>query len=189
MFAIVPAWVVSAAAEAFTSAVVAATKHKPVHRDARLDDGWRFVLAVLGLALIVLGIDLWVSPPSHKAFAPSATMKGAIGNVETPSDTLSGVLLGLGAVLVLAAANGVKVASVKFGDTEVDWMDIAAAKAKDAGTTAKAKAIAAGLSVERQAEASVSAATLAYERASQEIRGIDPEAIAAEAVEAVRHQA
>jgi hypothetical protein len=167
----------------------------PEHRATRrakpappeLDAGVRSLLGLIGLALIVLGTSFWVSPPSHKAFAPSATTKGAIGDVETPSDTFSGVLVGIGAVFILVAANGAKLASVKFGDAEVDWAGVET-KAKAAAEKAKKKAELRGYSIEKQVEASASAFTRTYERAAQMVdaHGLDPEAIADEAVESVR---
>jgi hypothetical protein len=149
--------------------------------DNKLSDNMRVALAALGVALMLAGILAWVRPPHHAAFAPSASKrKGAIGQVSTPSDTFSGLLVGIGAVLVIVAANGLKLASIKIGDAQAAFVS----QAQQTADVAQKKAADRGLPDELQWAASRTAFTHAYALASTG-RAFDPDAVAAYAVETV----
>jgi hypothetical protein len=100
-----------------------------------LDPLWRGALGIVGLALVVASLYLWFAPPQQSRFAPAATNGTGVAKVDSPSETLSVALLGLGVLLLVVAANGRRLSALKIGGNEVDWLAAAAAGA----TRAKAK--------------------------------------------------
>jgi hypothetical protein len=105
---------------------------------------WRGVCAIVGAALLALALVLWFAPPAQNRFAPQAKDGTGVAKVDAPSETLSVALLGLGVVLLLVAANGRKLVSVKVGGNEIDWDQFAKAAEK------KTEARAAQLNLSRQ---------------------------------------
>jgi hypothetical protein len=97
---------------------------------------WRGACGVTGAALLALALVLWFTPPSQSRFAPQAKDSTGIAKVDAPSETISVALLGLGVVLLLIAANGRKLASVKVGGNEIAWDQFA--KAAEKTTEARA---------------------------------------------------
>jgi hypothetical protein len=162
--------------------------HPHTHHSAKpnptiLDPRWRAGLAGLGALLVVIGIALWLAPPQRDVFAPAASSADQHGKVDVPSETVTGVLAGIGALLILIGANGRKLASVKIGDEELVWaQDVAAS----AGHAAHRKAKAEGMSDGKALAAAALARVEAFTAARADPRGVDPESIAARAVDEIK---
>ena len=101
-----------------------------------LDPRWRLLCALLGAGLLAVGFVLWFAPPSQERFAPQAKDGTGVSKVDAPSETITVALLGFGVVLLLVAANGRKLASLKVGGNEVDFDQLA--KAAEKATVARA---------------------------------------------------
>jgi hypothetical protein len=139
---------------------------------------WRIVLMLLGAALIYIGLSWWANPKEHAAFAPSATKAAEKAQVSEPSETLSGLLIGLGVASILIGINGRKLTSVKAGDVEVAFVEAAS---QTAGVKAKEKAKSRDLSPEKQALAARIAANEAFVTAHAQPDRLDVDAIAEQA--------
>ncbi len=91
--------------------------------DHKLNDGWRWVLAIVALLALPAGWYVWAHPAKHAQFAPqcpsaapsgsASTIQNCIGEVEADNSTLVIALLGMSAFLGLIAANGRRLASLK----------------------------------------------------------------------------
>jgi len=149
--------------------------------DIRLGDWWRGALSILGIALIAVGLLGWVYPPKHDQFAPQAKDKSGLANAPATSETLSSLLVGVGAVLLIIGANGRKLASIKVGDEEVTW---ATETAKKAGAKAKQEAAVAGLPAAKQRAAEALARSETYVQARTDPAELDTDAIVDAAVKA-----
>lgn len=145
-----------------------------------LNPSWRIALAILGAVLLVGGIVAWIWPPRHSKLIPAAT--GAAGSratakVDDPSETLSGLLMGLGAVLLLVAANGRKLVSLKVGNEELVF-----SVARRVAWRAKREAEARGLPPAQAEAAWMNAFTAALPAAQVDPSALDADAIAEQAV-------
>jgi hypothetical protein len=153
---------------------------EPVERND-LDLGWRIALAVAAAAVTALGVYLLVAPPTHTAFAPQATSAAQRAKVADSSPATAAVVIGIGAVLLLVAANGRKIASVKVGDDEVAFA-LSRAAAKSAGE----KAVEQALAPDQIAAAVSGAAAQTYARVrTGGPAAVDIDEIARDAVSAV----
>jgi hypothetical protein len=123
---------------------------------------WRAVLILLGAGLIYVGLAWWASPKEHTAFAPSATSKSETAKVSEVSETLSGLLIGLGVASILVGINGRKLTSIKAGDVEVAFQEAASTSA---AAKARKKAKDKGLSDEKAAIAETIAGNEAFVQA------------------------
>jgi hypothetical protein len=154
---------------------------KPRTPDPNLGTFWRVVLAVAAVALIGGGLALWWHPPMKTTFAPQATtVSKATTDVQDRSEVVSGLLIGIGGLFGLIAANGRKLASLKIGNEEATFA-IATAAAKKADKKAAKK----GLSVERRDDASAIAAGDALATLRYPSRALDLDQIAEKAVSEV----
>ena len=84
--------------------------------DAKLGDGERWFLGVFGLALAVVGLGLWLFPPSHQKPAPDSAKctdaKTCWVEVEDAPEILLSSLVVLGALLILVGVNGRRLSKV-----------------------------------------------------------------------------
>jgi len=111
----------------------------------------------------------WYWPPTTLEFAPQATSSvGTTREVEDRSETAVVLLIGLGILGIILAANGRKLASAKFASQELTFEGAAA---KIAEETTKERGKAAGLSEEKISAAALLASTEAYVTAQS--RGVD----------------
>jgi hypothetical protein len=111
---------------------------KDVAKDVgKIHGFWRASLLLLGAGLISIGLAWWAAPKEQTAFAPQATSKEETAQISEPSETLSGLLIGLGVVSILVGINGRKLTSIKAGDVEVAFAEAAS---KTAAAKAKKKA-------------------------------------------------
>jgi hypothetical protein len=139
------------------------------------------VLACAAVALAVIGLVLWWSPPQKTEFPPAATAKSAAIEVPDRSETLTGLLLAAALVLLAIAANGRRLTSIKVGAGEVAF-----SAAESAGAKAAAKATELGLPAEQRVAAVQLARGLAFQQALVNPVETDTEEIAHLAVENVR---
>jgi hypothetical protein len=138
---------------------------------------------LLGAGLIYVGLAWWAAPKENTAFAPAATSKTETADVSEASETLSGLLIGLGVASILVGINGRKLTSIKAGDIEVAFQEAAS---KAAETKAKKRAQDKGLSG-KQAEAAMSiAGTKAFVQALAQPTALDVDQIAEEATETAK---
>jgi hypothetical protein len=154
---------------------------KPIPPRVELHPWWRGVLVVLGLAFAGLGIWTWVCPQQKTEFAPQAVNgTDTTHEVDDRSEVLSGGLLGIGALLIVFAANGRKIASVKVGGSEAEF-DVA----KTAEEKTKTKAKTANLPQDKQERAKRIARTEAVMK-YRTGEDVNFDAIADEAIQTVQ---
>jgi hypothetical protein len=143
---------------------------------------WRVGLALAAVVVGAIAIWLLLSPPKHTEFAPQATTAGQTSKVSTDSSTGGTVALAIAAILLLIAANGRKITSLKFGDDEVGF-----ALSRTAAKSTAQRATAAGLSPEQTATAVLHALDdTALRIRADGASAIDVDAIAQDAVSAAR---
>jgi hypothetical protein len=152
-------------------------------RELKLHWAWRAALGIAGTALVVIGMLWWSSPPQHDVFAPQATDKSAVAKVDAPSEVLSGALVGLGVVLLVVAANGRRLTSIKIGDNEFAF---AAAAADAAEAKAKQKAKSRNLDAQKVAQAGAVARVEAFAAARKQPHTLDLDQIAESAIEVAK---
>ncbi len=153
-------------------------------RTPKIERWWRVFLAVAGVVLIAIGLSWWNDPPSHTTFAPQATSAKEQAAVDEPSEVLSGLLIALGAGLLLVAANGRVLASLKLGDQFEATFGEAAADAAEAKT--KKKGARRNLDERKVEEAVEIARKTAFAQATLEpLEKLDVDAIANDALDVV----
>jgi hypothetical protein len=101
--------------------------------------------------------------------------------VDAPSETLTALLVGVAALLLVIGANGRKLASLKVGDEEVTWATSQAAKA---GAKAREQARQKGMSDAKQRAAETLARADALVTARTAPSALDLDEIAGHAVAA-----
>ena len=148
-----------------------------------IDLRWRIVLVLLGIALLVAATLAWWKPPTKVEFAPQATSTAdATTNVEDRSETTTGLLIGLGVLCVVIAANGRKLTSVKIAGQEITT-DVAETVGEARGR-ARERGLAEGLEPAAADVAAELAAAQVYALASHaDLSGLDLDAVAKSAVE------
>ena len=161
-----------------------ATKSPPPKPEP-LHGVWRGILFVLAVGLMVTAVWAWVDPPMKKEFAPQAATAGATSDVQVRSETTTVLLFGLAVLLIVIAANGRKLTSVKIGVGEVST-EVAEA-AGTAGGKAEAQGVAEGLPAAKAKKAGQRArATVYAEAQTRDLDDLDIDVIADSAVQVTK---
>jgi hypothetical protein len=89
--------------------------------------GWRVMLFVLGVFFLIAATKVWFDPPTKAEFAPQATLVSEKADVPDRSETVAALLVGLGVLVIVIAANGRKLTSVEIAGSKFSTDDVKAA--------------------------------------------------------------
>jgi hypothetical protein len=116
-------------------------KNAPGTKYTLLHLGWRIALGVVGVGMVALSVIVYANPPLRWSSEQAGTTPAKVTSTQAEATTYSVALVGIGAVALLLAANGLKLVSLSNKDatfaTDPDRGNVNELKAESAKNTVK----------------------------------------------------